>query len=214
MNSKTRKSSIAGPAGALEIALDLPAGDSRGIAVIAHPHPLFGGTLDNKVVQTLARAFVQSGWTAVRFNFRGVGGSAGSHDEGRGELEDFMAVVQQVAPSGEGEATLALAGFSFGAFVTTHAFERLNPSRNIEKLVLVGTSVSRAPAAPIDAAAHGKTLLVHGEQDDTVLLSDVLDWARPQALPVTVVPGVGHFFHGQLPLLKNLVIRHLASPAV
>ena len=214
MNSKTQKSSMAGPAGALEIALDLPAGESRGIAVIAHPHPLFGGTLDNKVVQTLARAFVQSGWTAVRFNFRGVGGSAGSHDEGRGELEDFMAVVQQVAPSGEGEATLALAGFSFGAFVTTHAFERLNPSRNIEKLVLVGTSVSRAPAAPIDAAAHGKTLLVHGEQDDTVLLSDVLDWARPQALPVTVVPGVGHFFHGQLPLLKNLVIRHLASPAV
>lgn len=213
MNSKTQKSSIAGPAGALEIALDRPAGESRGFAIIAHPHPLFGGTLDNKVVQTLARAFVQSGWTAVRFNFRGVGGSAGSHDEGRGELEDFMAVLQHVAPSGEGEATLALAGFSFGAFVTTHAFERLNPLRNIEKLVLVGTSVSRAPAAPIDAAAHTKTLVVHGEQDDTVLLSAVLDWARPQALPVTVVPGVEHFFHGQLPLLKNLVIRHLASPA-
>ena len=201
-----------GPAGALDIALDLPAGESRGIAVIAHPHPLFGGTLDNKVVQTLARAFVQSGWTAVRFNFRGVGGSAGSHDEGRGELEDFLAVVQHVAPAGEGPATLALAGFSFGAFVTTHAFERLRLARNIEKLVLVGTSVSRAAAAPVDAAAHNKTLVVHGEQDDTVLLSDVMDWARPQALPVTVVPGVGHFFHGQLPLLKNLVIRHLASP--
>jgi alpha/beta superfamily hydrolase len=212
MNSKTRKSSMAGPAGALDIALDLPAGESRGFAVIAHPHPLFGGTLDNKVVQTLARAFVQSGWTAVRFNFRGVGGSAGSHDEGRGELEDFLAVVQHVAPSGDGEAPLALAGFSFGAFVTTHAFQYLNPKRPIEKLVLVGTSVSRAPAAPIDAAAHNKTLVVHGEQDDTVLLPDVLDWARPQALPVTVVPGVGHFFHGQLPLLKNLVIRHLASP--
>jgi len=214
MNSKTQKSSIAGPAGALEIALDLPAGESRGIAVIAHPHPLFGGTLDNKVVQTLARAFVQSGWTAVRFNFRGVGGSAGSHDEGRGELEDFLAVVQHAAPAGDDQARLALAGFSFGAFVTTHAFERLRLTRNIEKLVLVGTSVSRAPAAPVDAAAHGKTLVVHGEQDDTVLLSDVMDWVRPQALPVTVVPGVGHFFHGQLPLLKNLVMRHLASPAV
>lgn len=212
MNAKTLKSLIAGPAGALEIALDLPAGESRGIAVIAHPHPLFGGTLDNKVVQTLARAFVQSGWTAVRFNFRGVDGSAGSHDEGQGELEDFLAVVQHAAPSGEGEAPLALAGFSFGAFVTTHAFLRLNSSRTIEKLVLVGTSVSRASAAPIDADAHGKTLVVHGEQDDTVLLSDVMDWARPQALPVTVVPGVGHFFHGQLPLLKNLVIRHLAAP--
>ncbi|WP_029526568.1 alpha/beta hydrolase [Polaromonas glacialis] len=212
MNSKTQKTTIAGPAGALDLALDLPAGESRGIAVIAHPHPLFGGTLDNKVVQTLARAFVQSGWTAVRFNFRGVGGSAGSHDEGRGELQDLLAVVQHAAPAGVGQAALALGGFSFGAFVTTHAFARLQASRPIDKLVLVGTSVSRAPAAPIDAAAHNRTLVVHGEQDDTVLLSDVFDWARPQALPVTVVPGVGHFFHGQLPLLKNLVLRHLASP--
>lgn len=211
MNSQTHKSTIQGPAGALEIAVDAPAGPSRGVAVIAHPHPLFGGTLDNKVVQTLARAFVRSGWTAVRFNFRGVGGSAGSHDEGRGELEDFLAVVQHAAPAGDGQATLALAGFSFGAFVTTHAFERLNASRPVEKLVLVGTSVSRAPAAPIEPAAHLKTLVLHGEQDDTVLLSAVLDWARPQALPVTVVPGVGHFFHGQLPLLKNLVVRHLTS---
>ncbi|OGB06008.1 MAG: alpha/beta hydrolase [Burkholderiales bacterium RIFCSPHIGHO2_12_FULL_61_11] len=214
MNSKTQKSSFQGPAGALEIARDEPAGASRGVAVIAHPHPLFGGTLDNKVVQTLARAFVQSGWTAVRFNFRGVGGSAGSHDEGLGELDDFLAVVRHVAPSVESQSALALAGFSFGAFVTTHAFERLNPSRNIEKLVLVGTSVSRAPAAPIDQAAHLKTLVLHGEQDDTVLLSAVLDWARPQALPVTVVPGVGHFFHGQLTLLKNLVARHLSSPTL
>lgn len=194
------------------MAIDAPAGLSRGIAVIAHPHPLFGGTMDNKVVQTLARAFVQSGWTAVRFNFRGVGGSAGSHDEGRGELADLLAVVQQVAPTGEHQGALALAGFSFGAFVTTHAFAQLAPSRSIEKLVLVGTSVSRARAAPIDPAAHLKTLVLHGEQDDTVLLSAVFDWARPQSLPVTVVPGVGHFFHGQLPLLKNLVLRHLSSP--
>ena len=168
--------------------------------------------MDNKVVQTLARAFVQCGWTAVRFNFRGVGGSAGSHDEGRGELDDLLAVVQHAAPPGDG--VLALAGFSFGAFVTTHAFARLHASRRIEKLVLVGTSVSRAAAAPIDSAAHFNTLVVHGEQDDTVLLAAVFDWARSQALPVTVVPGVGHFFHGQLPLLKNLVVRHLSSPSV
>ena len=213
MNSKTQKSSIAGPAGALEIAVDLPAGAPCGIAVLAHPHPLVGGTLDNQVGQTLARAFVQTGWTAVRFNFRGVGASAGSHDEGRGELDDLLAVVQQAAPAGAGQAVLALAGFSFGAFVTTHAIARLQASRPIDKLVLVGTSVSRAPAAPIDSAMHNRTLVVHGEQDDTVLLADVLDWARPQALPVTVVPGVGHFFHGQLPLLKNLVVRHLVSPA-
>ncbi|WP_341910075.1 alpha/beta hydrolase [Polaromonas sp. YR568] len=211
MNAYTVKSLIAGPAGPLEIAVDQPAGVSRGVAVIAHPHPLFGGTMDNKVVQTLARAFIQCGWTAVRFNFRGVGGSAGSHDEGRGELQDFMAVVAHASPAGPQAGALALAGFSFGAFVTTHAFAQLHPLRPIDKLVLVGTSVSRAPAAPIDAAAHDKTLVVHGEHDDTVLLSAVMDWARPQSLPVTVIPGGGHFFHGQLPLLKNLVVRHLSS---
>lgn len=214
MNSRTTRSIIAGPAGALELALDLPEGVPCGVAVIAHPHPLFGGTLDNKVAQTLARAFVQAGWTAVRFNFRGVGGSAGVHDEGRGELDDLLAVVQHAAPAGLGETALALAGFSFGAYVTTHAFERLHPGRRIDKLVLIGTSVSRAPAAQIAAAAHLKTLVVHGEQDDTVQLSDVMDWARPQALPVTVVPGAGHFFHGQLSLLKSLVVRHLSAPCV
>ena len=209
MNASTHKSRIPGLAGEIEIAvdtLDAP----HGVVVIAHPHPLFGGTMDNKVVQTLARAFVQCGWTAVRFNFRGVGASTGTHDEGRGELEDLLAVVEHASPLAVGGA-LALAGFSFGAFVTTYAFGRLAPTRPIDKLVLVGTSVSRAPAAPIDAAAHPRTLVVHGEQDDTVLLADVLDWARPQALPVTVVPGGGHFFHGQLLLLKGLVVRHLMS---
>lgn len=205
MNAQTQKSSVAGPAGKLETALDAPAGVSRGVAVIAHPHPLFGGTMDNKVVQTLARAFTQAGWTAVRFNFRGVGASEGVHDEGRGEIDDMLAVVAAMAPQGQ----LCLAGFSFGAYVTTHVFGRLAPSRDIEKLVLVGTSVDRAPAAPIPADAHLRTLVVHGEQDDTVPLRSVLEWARPQVLPVTVVPGGGHFFHGQLPLLKNLVARHL-----
>ena len=209
MNSQTTKLLIQGAAGEIELALDKPMGDaaSKGVAVIAHPHPLFGGTLDNKVVQTLARAFTQCGWTAVRFNFRGVGGTAGVHDEGRGELEDMLAVVASAAPQG----LLCLAGFSFGAFVTTHAFERLNASRQIDKLVLVGTSVSRSVAASIDPAAHLKTLVVHGEQDDTVTLAAVMDWARPQALPVTVVPGGGHFFHGQLSLLRSLVVRHLSS---
>ncbi|MBC7648119.1 MAG: alpha/beta hydrolase [Vitreoscilla sp.] len=209
MNSQTQKSLIQGAAGAIEVALDSPpAGQSpKGVAVIAHPHPLFGGTLDNKVVQTLARAFTQCGWTAVRFNFRGVGGTQGVHDEGRGELDDMLAVVAGMAPAG----ALCLAGFSFGAFVTTHAFDKLHAVRQIDKLVLVGTSVVRSAAAPIDAAGHAKTIVIHGEVDDTVALSAVLDWARPQSLPVTVVPGGGHFFHGQLPLLKSLVVRHLSS---
>ena len=207
MNTQTQKSLVQGAAGAIEVAADQPIGASRGVAVIAHPHPLFGGTMDNKVVQTLARAFAQCGWTAVRFNFRGVGSTDGTHDEGRGELADMLAVVASAAPQG----ALCLAGFSFGAFVTTHAFAALHAVRPIDKLVLVGTSVTRSSAAPIDAAAHIHTLVLHGEQDDTVLLGDVLDWARPQALPVTVIPGGGHFFHGQLPLLKSVVMRHLSS---
>ncbi len=215
MNAHTQKSTVQGAAGVIEVAVDLPFDSplgtqpSKGVAVIAHPHPLFGGTLDNKVVQTLARAFTQCGWTAVRFNFRGVGGTEGVHDEGRGELDDMLAVVAHIKPAGP----LCLAGFSFGAFVTTHAFEKLGATRDIEKLVLVGTSVVRSAAAPIDAAAHCKTIVIHGEVDDTVELSAVMDWARPQSLPVTVIPGVGHFFHGQLPLLKSLVVRHLSSPA-
>jgi alpha/beta superfamily hydrolase len=205
VNAHTQKSSIQGLAGLIEMALDLPAEPSKGVVVIAHPHPLFGGTMDNKVVQTLARAFTQCGWTAVRFNFRGVGDSAGVHDDGRGELDDLLAVVRHAAPSGR----LALAGFSFGAFVTSNAFARLHTEREIESLVLIGVATSRFPVSPIPAEAHVKTLVIHGEQDDTVPLAAVMDWARPQILPVTVVPGVGHFFHGQLPLLKSLVVRHL-----
>ena len=215
MNASTQKSLIPGSAGAVEIAVDQPDAavtgkPPRGVAVIAHPHPLFGGTMDNKVVQTLARAFVASGWTTLRFNFRGVGASAGTHDEGHGETDDYLSVVAYgLALSGA--SSLALAGFSFGAFVTTHAVARLAPKQAIDALVLVGTSVSRAAAAPIEASLHPQTLAIHGETDDTVLLSAVMDWARPQALPVTVVPGCGHFFHGQLPLLKGLVTRHLQS---
>ena len=212
MNAQTQKSIFQGNAGAIEIAIDTPASGaaSKGVAVIAHPHPLFGGTLDNKVVQTLARAFTQCGWTAVRFNFRGVGATEGVHDEGRGELDDMLAVVAHIAPTG----AVCLAGFSFGAFVTTHAFDKLHAARQIDKLVLVGTSVVRSAAAPVATAEHVKTIIIHGEADDTVELSDVMNWARPQSLPVTVVPGGGHFFHGQLPLLKSLVVRHLSSTSV
>jgi alpha/beta superfamily hydrolase len=206
LNAQTQKLTIQGQSGRIEMALDEPAAASKGVAVIAHPHPLFGGTMDNKVVQTLARAFTQCGWTAVRFNFRGVGGSEGSHDEGRGELLDMLSVVRYAAPAGR----LALAGFSFGAFVTTHALAALEQEREIDSLVLVGTAASRFAVAPVPSQAHAKTLVIHGEIDDTVPLANVLDWARPQFLPVTVVPGVGHFFHGQLPLLKSLVVRHLS----
>ncbi len=209
MSSQTRKLQLEGAAGAIEAVRDEPAADqpARGVAIITHPHPLFGGTMDNKVVQTLARAFVQCGWSAVRFNFRGVGASAGVHDEGRGETEDLLALVEQVAPTGP----LALAGFSFGSFVASRALQALWSACAIEKIVFVGTAVARLDVPELPLQAHERTLIIHGEQDDTVALTAVLDWARPQSLPVTVIPGGGHFFHGQLPLLKNLVVRHLRS---
>jgi alpha/beta superfamily hydrolase len=192
---------IAGPAGALDAALTEPgAAAPRGLAVLAHPHPLHGGTMDNKVVQTLARAFVALGWRSLRFNFRGVGASAGAWDEGRGEVDDRLAAVTAVRAPGE---ALALGGFSFGAAMAARAAHRLPGGEAPARLMLVGTAVASfpAPAAPPD------TLVIHGDADDVVPLADVLDWARPQALPVVVVPGVGHFFHGQLGLLKQVVIR-------
>ncbi len=209
MNAQTERLTLAGPAGRIEALRDAPADDVplKGVAVIAHPHPLFGGTMDNKVVQTLARAFVQCGWQAVRFNFRGVGASEGVHDEGRGEAQDLLALVQQCAPAGP----LALAGFSFGSFVMSQTLSTLWPARQIDKLVLVGAAASRFQVAQVPQALHERTLVVHGEHDDTVPLAAVMDWARPQVLPVTVVPGGSHFFHGQLPLLKSLVVRHLTS---
>jgi len=207
MNSKNHHLTLFGPVGNIEALRDTPSADMpvRGTAIIAHPHPLFGGTMHNKVVHTLARAFVACGFTTMRFNFRGVGGTAGTHDEGRGELEDMLAVVQQTAPNGP----VALAGFSFGAFVASHVLAQLLPQRTIKRVVLVGTAASRFTVAPIPFEAHPQTLLIHGEADDVVPLAAVMDWARPQSLPVTVIPAGGHFFHGQLPLLKGLVMRHL-----
>ena len=207
MNSQTQRITWRGEAGAIEGLLDQPDGAARGVAVVAHPHPLFGGTMDNKVVQTLARAFVQCGWTVARFNFRGVGASEGAHDAGAGEARDFLSVVEQVAPTGE----LAIAGFSFGSFVASHAIQSLWEKRDIEKIVFVGTATERLAVADVPQSLHDKTLVIHGEQDDTVSLASVMDWARPQSLPVMVVPGGGHFFHGQLPLLKSLVVRHLMA---
>jgi alpha/beta superfamily hydrolase len=201
MNAGTQRRTIAGPAGAIECAVDEPAAGSavRGVAVLCHPHPQHGGTMDNKVVQTLARAFVQVGFRAVRFNFRGVGSSAGAWDHGRGEVDDALAVIAALRDPG---LPLALGGFSFGGAIATQAAALLAAAATpAQRLVLVAPAVVNFPAQPVSQ----DTLLIHGEADDVVPLAAVLDWARPQALPVTVVPGTGHFFHGQLALLKQIV---------
>ncbi len=192
MRASTRREFVAGPAGRIECAVDAPEGAARGVALIAHPHPLFGGTLDNKVVQTLARAFVELGYEAWRPNFRGVGASEGSYDEGRGEVEDLAAVLER-----SGARRIVLGGFSFGAAMQARLAQRVAP----ERMALVGIAVQNFAAPPVPAG----TIVIHGEADETVPLAAVLDWARPQELPVVVVPGADHFFHRKLHVLRAIL---------
>jgi alpha/beta superfamily hydrolase len=206
MNSHTVRQMLAGPAGALECALDAPAGEPVGVAVICHPHPMHGGTMDTKVVITLARALLQVGFATVRFNFRGSGGSEGSWDEGRGEVDDALAVI---AAHRNPQRRFLLGGFSFGGYVAAEAASRLPPDAKPERLVLVGPSTQKQQVPPVPA----DTIVVHGETDDVVPLAATLHWARPQNLPVIVLPGVGHFFHGQITLLKNVLVQQLQRPA-
>jgi uncharacterized protein len=190
---------IEGAAGAIETDLNDPGGERRGVALIAHPNPLQGGTKDNKVVTTLAKTFYNLGYVTARPNFRGVGTSAGTHDAGNGEADDLVVVADHVRKRyGLGE--LVLAGFSFGSFVQTRVAKRVEA----DGVVLVGPAVNRfaAEAVPAD------TLVIHGEHDDVVPLQAVLDWARPQHLPIVVVPGGEHFFHGRLNQLAEIVMRY------
>ena len=203
MNAQTRRFTLAGPAGALEGALDLPDTAPRGIALVAHPHPLYGGTMDNKVAQTLARAFVALGYAAARINFRGVGKSEGKYDEGRGETDDMAALLAHMQQQYPG-LPVALSGFSFGTVVQARLQQRLTEAGTpAERLVLVGTAAGKweVPAVPAN------TMLIHGEHDETISLDDVLDWARPQDLPVLVIPGADHFFHRKLQHIKNFVVE-------
>ncbi|MGH8795447.1 MAG: alpha/beta hydrolase [Caldimonas sp.] len=209
MNTFTKRGEIAGPVGPLSVAVDtttdLP---TRGLAVICHPHPLQGGTMDNKVVTTVARALVQRGWRVVRFNYRGVGDSAGTWDEGRGEVDDALAVVADFrARAADPSLPFMLAGFSFGAYVAAAAASRLPEGGKAARLVLVGASTEKQQVPPVPA----DTVVIHGETDDVVPLAATFDWARPQSIPVIVFPGVGHFFHGQLGLLKTVVVRQLQA---
>jgi len=192
---------IAGPAGALEVAYAPPAtGLARGLALVAHPHPQMGGTMDNKVAVTLAKTFNQLGYATVRFNFRGVGRSAGTFDEGIGETDDAQAALdhaRQLYPEGR----VVLAGFSFGTFVQTRLWQRLGAQSDVERLVLAGPAVNRFALEPVPE----DTIVIHGEEDDVVPLAAVLAWARPQQLPITVFPGCGHFFHGRLTQLQRVI---------
>ena len=203
MNIHSHKFTLDGHAGKMQCLLDLPEGAPRGVALVAHPHPLYGGTMENKVAQTLARTFVTLGYAAARFNFRGVGESEGVHDEGRGEVDD-MAVMYAHMREQYPDLPITLTGFSFGTFVQAQFALRLAAEgRPAERLVLVGTAAGKWPMPEVPQ----DTILIHGELDDTITLKEVFDWARPLDLPVTVITGADHFFHRKLGHIKNLVIQ-------
>lgn len=201
-----------GPLGALEAMLEMPAAGAagrRGTVVVSAPNPQQGGTMNNKVVTTLARACRDMGWQVLRFNYRGVGRSAGSHDDGPGETQDLLAVLDQAVPAGE---ALILAGFSFGSFVTLNALRAQAAGRQPLGLLLVGVAAPRMQrtGVMVPETLRPATLVVHGQDDEVIPLQAALDWARPQVLPVTVLPDTGHFFHGRLTMLKLLAEAHLA----
>ena len=203
MNKFSHKFTLDGHAGKMQCILDLPEGQPRGIALVAHPHPLYGGTMENKVAQTLARTFVTLGYATARFNFRGVGESEGVHDDGRGEVDDMGVMYKHMTEQYPG-LPVALSGFSFGTFVQAQFQQRLvQEGRPAERLVLVGTAAGKWPMPPVPA----DTILIHGELDDTITLQEVFDWARPLDIPVTVIPGADHFFHRKLGHIKNLVVE-------
>ena len=208
MKQSEEKIHIDGPTGAIELIVENP-GAPHGIALICHPHPLFGGTNTNKVAQTLARTFTRLGYVALRPNFRGVGESAGTHDEGRGECTDMLAVVAE-AKRRFGDLPVALAGFSFGAYVQTRVAQALAEANHpAQRLVLVGTAAGHVEGARQYAtkAVAADTIVIHGSVDTTVPLANILAWAEPLDLPVIVVPGADHFFHRRLHLIRDIVTR-------
>lgn len=213
MAAASTRTLVDGAAGAIEVAVSLPL-NAHAIAVIAHPHPLFGGTMDNKVVTTLAKCFLEAGMATFRFNFRGVGATEGVHDAGHGETDDLLRVVGHARAS-VSHAPLYLAGFSFGGAVATRASERVD----FDRLVLVAPGFRRIAEHGMGEAPDpndpnlgspgrhtgANTVIVHGDLDDTVPLADSIAWATPREVPVVVVPGGEHFFHRKLHVLRDIV---------
>jgi alpha/beta superfamily hydrolase len=207
---------VDGPAGPLEVIFDLPRVPPSGIAIVAHPQPLLGGSAQHKVPLFLARALCESGWLVARPNFRGVGRSAGSHDSGGGETDDLLALAARLRDEHPG-LPLALIGFSFGAFVQARVARALaDLGVPAWRAVLLGM-----PSGEVDGGRRydppeglADALVVHGESDERVPLQAVLAWARPRVQPVVVIPGADHFFSGRLHVVRALVLAHLSDPTL
>lgn len=201
-----QKFSVSGPAGQLEGLVHMPDDIPCAIAVVAHPLPTMGGTMENKVAVMLAKTFTELGCVSLRFNFRGVGSSEGAFSGGDGEEQDMIAVVQYAQEQFGEELPLLLSGFSFGGYIAARVAQHLKP----QHLVLAAPAVGHF-AMPVVAP---DTLVIHGEHDDVVPLSDAMDWARPLHLPIIVLPQAEHFFHGRLTQLRDIVKRHFTGAAL
>ncbi len=212
MQNQLRKMMIDGPAGKLEALLGLPVSAPKGMAIVAHPHPLHGGTMNNKVVQTIFTTLLQLGFLSVKFNFRGVNQSQGSFDHGIGESADVIAVTQTIRDQYlalSPRLPLVLAGFSFGGAVQLHAAQTLNP----QYLILVAPSVVHLRAPPVPEFTT-YALIIQGDKDDIVPPEAVLNWAAPTSQPIVFIPGAEHFFHGKLLILKQLITQSFGHPII
>lgn len=208
MSAVTQKFFIDGPAGRLETVLGEPQSIPKGIAVIAHPHPLHGGTMDNKVVHTLFTTLLELEFITAKFNFRGVGQSEGHFDHGVGEIEDVVKVTQTIRDQFSNQVTdipLLLAGFSFGGAIQLHVAGQLAP----EFLILVAPSVVNLKAPPVPQTAQF-ALIIQGDKDEIILPEAVLTWAAPASQPIVFIPGAEHFFHGKLAILKQLILSYFS----
>ncbi len=197
--------STTGSAGLLEGEVHHPAVAAQAIAVVCHPLPTMGGTMENKVAVTLAKTLAELGCVSLRFNYRGVGKSEGEYTGGDGEVADVLAVAE-FAREQFGDLPLILAGFSFGGYVAARAAQQLQPRH----LILAAPAVGRFAMPPVAA----NTLVIHGEHDDVVALADTLAWARPQHLPIVVLPQAEHYFHGRLTQLRDIVRKHFNGVAL
>lgn len=198
---------IDGPAGPLEAVIEDPGGEGGAYALVCHPHPLFGGTMDNKVVTTVARALRAGALPTVRFNFRGVGASLGTYADGLGETEDAMAVADWGRRRWPGRP-LVLAGFSFGAYVAMRAAQRLA----VERMILIAPPIGRFDFSTL-AGPDCPWVVVQGDADEVVDPRAVESWAKTvKPAPILrLIPGVGHFFHGRLVDLRDVVIGAIRS---
>lgn len=203
---------LTGQAGQIETYVDQPLGDIRGFALVCHPHPLVGGTPQHKVPTLLAQLLVEQGCIVYRPNFRGVGHSQGTHDDGIGETEDMLQVIAELHQR-HPHLPFYAAGFSFGAHVIAKCHTRLSDQHKARQLILCGL-----PTADVDVAGlrryetpniQGDLLLIHGELDQITKLDDLLQWARPQRHLITVLPGANHYFTGYLNQLRLAISRFL-----